>query len=93
MELVIAISMRSLKYPIYKVGPFKNKFLWIAVLSSLALQIVVLYTPAIQVLFDVHSPELVDWAVAVLFAGITFSTLEIGKYVASKRRTQKAIMS
>jgi Ca2+-transporting ATPase len=89
MELVIAISMRSLKYPVLKVGPFKNKFLWFAVLSSLALQIVILYTPPIQVLFDVHSPELVDWTVAVLFAGITFSVLEIGKYLASKRRTKE----
>jgi magnesium-transporting ATPase (P-type) len=78
--------MRSLKYPIYKVGPFKNKFLWIAVLSSLALQIVVLYTSAIQVLFDVHAPEFIDWAIAVLYAGIVFATIEVGKYVTSRRR-------
>ena len=69
-----------------KVGPFKNKWLWIAVLSSFALQVVVLYTPGLQVLFDVHTPELIDWAIAALYAGIVFSSLEVGKYVTSRKR-------
>jgi Ca2+-transporting ATPase len=85
MELVVAISARSLKYPVFKVGVFKNKFLWYAILSSFALQLFVLYTPGVQAVFDVHSPELVDWAVAALFAAIVFSVLELGKYVACKR--------
>jgi P-type Ca2+ transporter type 2C len=86
MELVVAISARSFKYPVFKVGVFKNKFLWLAVLSSFALQLVVLYTPGIQSLFDVAAPEPIDWAIAAAFAAIVFSSLEIGKYVSSKRR-------
>jgi Ca2+-transporting ATPase len=86
MELAVAISCRSLKYPVFKVGAFKNKFLWYAVLSSFALQLVILYTPGLQVLFDVHMPELIDWAVAALFAGAVFASLEVGKYVTSRRR-------
>jgi Ca2+-transporting ATPase len=86
MELAIAISCRSLKYPVFKVGVFKNKFLWYAVLSSFALQLLILYTPGLQVLFGVHSPELVDWAVAAFFAGAVFAVLEVGKYVTSRRR-------
>ena len=86
MELVVALSCRSLKYPVFKVGIFKNKFLWYAILSSFALQLFILYTPVVQGVFDVHSPELVDWAVAALFAAIVFSVLELGKYVACKRR-------
>ncbi len=86
IELSIALSSRSLKHPVLKVGVFKNKYLWYAILSSLALTLIVLYVPAIQVLFDVTTPQLIDWAIALLMAGIVFSTLEIGKYVASKRR-------
>jgi Ca2+-transporting ATPase len=86
IELVIAISARSLRYPVFKVGLFKNKFLWLAVASSFALQLLILYTPGVQAIFDVHSPELVDWAIAALFAAIVFSVLELGKYVACKRR-------
>jgi len=86
MELANAISARSLKYTVFKVGPFKNKFLWIAILSSLGLQLMVLYTPIFQDLFDVNAPRLQDWAYAILFTAITFASLEIGKYIASKRR-------
>jgi Ca2+-transporting ATPase len=85
MELVNAISARSLTYPVFKVGLFKNKFLWYAILSSFGLQLIVLYTP-IQTVFGVTSPEPLDWAFAILFTAITFGSLEIGKYIASKRR-------
>ena len=89
MELANAVSARSLKYPVFKVGTFKNKFLWYAILSSFALQLVVLYTPGIQGIFDVSSPEPLDWAFAILFTAITFGSLEIGKYIASKRSKPK----
>jgi P-type Ca2+ transporter type 2C len=86
MELVIALCMRSLKYPLYKVGAFKNKWLWIAIVCSFALQLVILYVPGLQSLFDVHMPELIDWAIAALFGAIVFTTLEVGKYVTSRRK-------
>jgi len=88
MELANAISARSLKYTVFKVGVFKNKFLWIAILSSLGLQLMVLYTPFLQGLFDVHAPEPIDWAIATIFTIIVFGSLEIGKYIASKRRRE-----
>jgi Ca2+-transporting ATPase len=86
MELVNALSARSLKYTIFKVGVFKNKFLWLAILSSLGLQLIVLYTPPLQTLFDVRTPEPIDWAVALAFAATTFAVLELGKYIASIKR-------
>jgi magnesium-transporting ATPase (P-type) len=86
MELANAISARSLKFPVWKVGVFKNKFLWYAVGSSFLLQLFVLYTPGINSAFNVSAPEPLDWAFAVLFMTITFVTLETGKYIASKRR-------
>ena len=86
MELANAVSARSLKFPVFKVGVFKNKFLWYAILSSLALQLVVLYTPGVQGIFGVNAPEALDWAFAILFTAIVFGSLEMGKYIASKRR-------
>jgi Ca2+-transporting ATPase len=86
IELAIALSSRSLKYPVFKVGVFKNKYLWYAIISSFALQLFILYTPGIQTIFDVNAPELIDWAIAAAFAGIVFAALEIGKFVACKRR-------
>jgi Ca2+-transporting ATPase len=89
MELANAISARSLKYTVFKVGVFKNKFLWYAVLSSFGLQLLVLYTPGLQNLFGVTSPGLNDWGYAILFTTIAFSALEIGKYLASRRRKRE----
>jgi Ca2+-transporting ATPase len=86
MELANAVNARSLKYTVFKVGLFKNKFLWIAILSSLGLQMIVLYTPALHGLFDVTYPELFDWAVAIAFTLIVFFSIEVGKYIASERR-------
>jgi Ca2+-transporting ATPase len=86
MELANAISARSLTYSVFKVGVFKNRFLWYAILSSFGLQLIVLYTPGIQTVFGVTSPEPLDWAFAILFTAITFGSLEMGKYIASKRR-------
>jgi len=87
MELVNAVSARSLKYTVFKVGIFKNKFLWVAILSSLGLQLMVLYVPALQGLFDVTYPDAFDWTIAITSTLVVFFTLEIGKYVASRRRT------
>jgi Ca2+-transporting ATPase len=85
MELANAISARSLRYPVWKVGVFKNKFLWYAVLSSFFLQLVVLYTPGLNAVFSVSGPEPLDWAFAVLFTTITFGSLETAKWIASSR--------
>jgi Ca2+-transporting ATPase len=90
MELANAISARSLKYTVFEVGPFKNKFLWLAILSSLGLQLTVLYTPGLQTLFKVNAPQPFDWAIALLFTAITFSSLEIGKYIAGRRRRHRS---
>jgi len=86
MELVVALCMRSLRYSLFKVGVFKNKYLWYAIIGSFALQLVILYVPGLQPLFDVHTPELIDWAIAALFGTIVFVTLEIGKWVTSRRK-------
>jgi Ca2+-transporting ATPase len=89
MELVNAISARSLKFPVWKVGIFKNKFLWYAVGSSFLLQLVVLYTPGLNSAFNVSAPEPLDWAFALLFAAITFGSLETAKWIMSRRRDKK----
>jgi len=85
MELANAVNARSLKYTVFKVGLFKNKFLWIAILSSLGLQLMVLYTPALHSLFDITYPGLFDWAVAIAFTLIVFFSIEIGKCIGSRK--------
>jgi Ca2+-transporting ATPase len=86
MELANALSARSLKYPVYKVGFFKNKLLWYALLSSFLLQLSILYIPGLQSAFDIAVPTLQTWVIAWASTGFVFLMVELGKYVASKRR-------
>jgi len=85
MELANAISARSLKFPVWKVGVFKNKFLWYAVLSSFLLQLIVLYVPGLNSAFGLSAPEPLDWGFAILFTAITFGSLETTKWIISRR--------
>lgn len=84
MELVNAINARSLKHTVFKVGVFKNKFLWLAILSSAGLQFLVLYTP-LHSLFDVTYPDMFDWALTIVFTAFTFFAIELGKYLGSRK--------
>jgi len=86
VELAIAISCRSLRYPVFKVGILKNKFLLLAVLSSLASQLVVLYTPQLQSVFDVTYPHAMNWITAIASMVVVFASLEIGKFVTSRKK-------
>jgi Ca2+-transporting ATPase len=86
IELAIAVSCRSLKYPVFKVGIFKNKFLWLAVLSSLGSQLVVLYTPQLQSVFDVTYPQVMNWITAIASMSVAFASLELGKHFMSRKQ-------
>jgi len=87
MELANAVNARSLKYTVFKVGVFKNKFLWYAILSSFGLQLMVLYIPVFHGIFDVTYPTVFDWTIAIVFTLIVFFSIEIVKHVVSRRRT------
>ncbi|MGQ9781949.1 MAG: cation-translocating P-type ATPase [Nitrososphaeria archaeon] len=79
-ELAIALSCHSLNHPIAKAGPFSNKFLWLAVLSSLVMQLAVLYIPFMHVPFDITYPSQQDLMLAVGSATIIFLVAEVFKH-------------
>ncbi|XES77420.1 MAG: cation transporting ATPase C-terminal domain-containing protein [Candidatus Bathyarchaeia archaeon] len=85
-QLAIALPHVPTNTSLKSHGLFKTNYICDAILSSFALQLFILYTPGIQQIFGVHAPEPFDWVIAALFAGIVFAALEIGKYIASKRR-------
>ena len=51
-ELVRAYTARSENVPLYKIGVFSNRYMQWAVLTSLALLMVVIYVPGLQKAFD-----------------------------------------
>jgi len=71
-EMFIAFNCRSTRYSIFKLGWFSNKWLVLAVLSSVFLMALVLYIPSLAFLFHTVPLTLPDWIVAI---GISCSAL------------------
>ena len=71
-EMFIAFNCRSDRYSIFKLGWFSNKWLVWAVLSSIALMVLVLYVPYLAFLFHTVPLGYFDWIVAL---GVSCSAL------------------
>jgi len=84
-ELAIAISCHSLNHPILKAKPFSNKYLWLAVASSLILQLAVLYTPLLHDAFGVTYPTLQDWILGTFSALGLFLIVELTKVILKEK--------
>jgi P-type Ca2+ transporter type 2C len=69
-------------FNVFNNSTFFNKFLYIAVASSLALQFCVVYLPALQGIFRTTALSTVDWVLIVLVAFIIIPIdLVIGRYI------------
>lgn len=60
-ELLRAFTARSERYPLIKIGPFSNRLMNYAVLTSFALLLVVVYVPFLQPIFDTATLTWAQW--------------------------------
>lgn len=79
VEFFNALNCRSLEYSFFKVGPFRNKWLLLAIFWELVLLSVIIYVPALQGPFNTHSLSLVDWGLALGASATIFVAFEIVK--------------
>jgi Ca2+-transporting ATPase len=68
-------------------GMFSNKWLWCAILLSIALQVAVIYTPFLQQAFSTVSLSFADWVKCVVVGSFVLWLRELSKIV--KRRFKK----
>jgi Ca2+-transporting ATPase len=68
-------------------GMFANKWLWIAVLLSVSLQICVIYAPVLQRAFSTTNLAFADWLRCAVVASSVLWLRELSKLVARGRRT------
>jgi Ca2+-transporting ATPase len=80
-ELWSAFAARSEKYSLFKIGPFANRWLVIAVFSSLALQLAVVYVPFLQPVFNTVPLSLIDWLIIILLSSTALISVEIVKFL------------
>ncbi|MDD4858675.1 MAG: cation-translocating P-type ATPase [Dehalococcoidales bacterium] len=90
-ELFVTFACRSDIHSVFKLGFFKNRWLVLANLSSLALLMVVLYVPFFQGPFRVVPMAAEDWLFIAPISLSGFITVEIIKWIFRiNRKKQKA---
>jgi Ca2+-transporting ATPase len=84
-ELLRAFTARSENYPLLKIGVFSNKTMNWAVLSSLALLLVVIYIPFLQPVFNTVPLGLEQWQFLFPLLFIPAVAAEVNKWLISRR--------
>lgn len=89
-EMFNAFNWRSDRYSIFSLGLFTNKPLVYAVLTTVILQLVVVYVPFFQTAFRTVPLSLFEWGVILSLASTTLISMELVKYF-SGRSSQESI--
>ncbi len=84
-ELLRAFTARSERYPIYSIGLFSNRWMVLAVSSSLLLLLATVYVPFLQPVFDTVALELTEWVIILPLILVPALVAEITKYVLGLR--------
>jgi Ca2+-transporting ATPase len=78
-EMFNAFNCRSEKHSVFKVGPFSNRFLVAAVISSVLMQLIVVHVHFFNVILDTVPLGLLDWALILAISFTVLIAVEIGK--------------
>jgi len=81
-EMFNAFNCRSEKHSIFKVGPLSNRFLVAAVITSILMQLAVIYVPFFNGLFKTVPLGLFDWVLILAISSTVLLAVEIGKRLA-----------
>jgi Ca2+-transporting ATPase len=84
-RLIHSFNFRSDKKSVFSVETLKNRWLLFAVLGSILLQVILVYTPPLQAIFRTVSLSPIDWAVVALGAALPLVLNDIIKMMRRKR--------
>ena len=85
-ELLRAFTARSEYFPLLKIGVFTNKWMNIAVLSSMVMILAVVYIPFLNTIFDTYPLGLEQWVVMIPLLFVPSVAAELTKYFLSPAR-------
>ena len=88
-ELFRAYTARSEYFPLTKIGIFTSRNMNIAVLISVLLVLLVIYTPPLQNVFDTVSLRWIDWAEILPLVLVPSIAAEVMKSVSYKKHLKE----
>lgn len=83
-QLFNVLNMRSLRQSVFKIGPFTNKYINLALTVSVALQLMAIYLPFFQNIFQFVSPTKIDFLSVVLISSCVLWSGELYKSVRAR---------
>jgi len=87
-ELFRAFSCRSMRFTILHLGFLSSRWMIVATASSFLMLLAVIYIPSWATAFHTVPIGLGDWAIAVAVGGGGFVLVEVGKWLAARRRPE-----
>ncbi len=84
-ELLRAFTARSERYPILKIGIFKNRNMNLGVLSSLVMLLLVIYVPFLNPVFNTTPLGWAQWQLVLPLLFVPSIAAEVTKMVASRQ--------
>jgi Ca2+-transporting ATPase len=85
-QIAVAVAARSESFSIFKIGFFTNKAMVLAVVLTVVLQLVVIYLPLAQRIFDTTALSATELALTVGMALLVFVIVEMWKAVFRRRQ-------
>lgn len=87
-QLFHAIAIRSTSRSTFKVGLFSNRAMVIAILVTVMLQMIVVYSPLLNKVFHTQPLTLTELLAAISIASIVFWILESAKFIETLLKTR-----
>jgi Ca2+-transporting ATPase len=84
-ELWRAYSARSLRWSLWSIGVFSNRYMVLATFASLAILLLAVYVPLLQPIFDTKPLSLTDWTIILPLSLIPVIAAEMFKAVLRAR--------
>jgi P-type Ca2+ transporter type 2C len=85
LELFRCFSCRSETVPLFRMNPLGNRWLLLAVGSSWAITVAIVYAPFLQGPFHTYPMSLSDWGVTILAGMSILIPVEVAKLVRARR--------
>ena len=92
-ELLRAYTARSEHYNLWQIGTWANKYMQLGVAASLLIQLVIIYVPALDPIFDTTFLTVRDWAVMLPLLLLPSVVAELAKVIRRRRERIQTMQS
>lgn len=86
IEIAYLFNCRSLQRSIFMMNFFSNRYLLSGVATMIVLQLLLVYLPFLQVIFQTEALSLMSWVNILLVSALTFGIVEFEKRVYASKR-------